>query len=596
MTGPPATSPQPTRVQTDTPAPTPARLERALRATAWVAAGFCLLVSGTMLYYHFTAREHDPWQSPRLLELKSRLRASPDDEQIKQEIRRLDLEFRQRYRRRLVLDRTGGWLLIGGLAVLVAAARTAARLRTPPPTPRPDPLAAVRARREQARARTATLGGVVLAGLATLLLTARSPVPEPNAGAQQRPAGTAVGEAGPDAVAWETWRLQWPRFRGPDGSGVSAFTNVPLSWAADSGANLLWRTPVPAPGHSSPVVWSNRVFLSGGDATRRELFCFDASDGTLLWRRAVENVPGSPAQQPEIPEMTGFASPTAACDGRRVFVLFANGDLAAFTLEGAPVWAKNIGVPKNTYGHAASPVAWPGLLVVQLDQDEDAPGGSKLLAFDPASGRLLWEQRKPTHSSWATPILVQAAGRAQIITLAVPFVMSFAPSDGRELWRAGLLSGEVTSSPILAAELVIAINPSSELLALRADGTGDVTQTHVVWRATDHVPDVTSPLSNGELVFTVSSGGMLTCFELRDGRKLWEAPLEMEVQASPALVGDKVLVLGLNGVAVVVEAARAFKELARSRLEDEFLASPAFADGRMFLRGKTHLWCVGERK
>lgn len=574
------------------------RLVAAWARTAWVAAGFCVLVSATMIYFHFTAREHDPWQSPRLLELKARLRVSPNDEHLKQEIRRLDLEFRQRYRRRLVLDRTGGWLLIGGLVVMVAAARQAARLRATPPMPRPDTDALLRLRRETARARAAAaaLGAVAFAGLATLVLTARSPLPRSPADVEQLFAGPGTETAAGDALPWETFLRQWPRFRGPDGSGVSAFTNVPLAWETDSGAPVLWKSPVPAPGHGSPVIWSNRVFLSGGDAQRREVFCFDAASGELMWRRAVENVPGSPATQPEIPEMTGFASPTVACDGRRVFALFANGDLAALTLEGAPVWAKNLGVPKNTYGHAASPVVWPGRLLVQLDQDEGAPGGSKLLALDPASGRLLWEARKPTHSSWATPIVVEAAGRAQIITLAVPWIMSFAPEDGREWWRAELLEGEVTPSPVFAAGLVLAVNPSTELLALRADGAGDVTRSHVVWRASDTIPDVTSPVSNGELVFTVSSSGVLTCFEVRDGAKLWEAPLEVEVQASPAIVGDKLFVLGLKGEAVVVEAARRFKELARSHLPDEFLASPAFADGRMVLRGKSHLWCVGERK
>jgi outer membrane protein assembly factor BamB len=235
-------------------------------------------------------------------------------------------------------------------------------------------------------------------------------------------------------------------------------------------------------------------------------------------------------------------------------------------------------------------------LLVPLDQDEGAPGGSKLLAFDPASGRLLWEARKPTHSSWATPIVVEAAGRAQIITLAVPFVMSHAPEDGREWWRAELLAGEVTPSPVFAGGLVLAVNPSTELLALRPDGAGDVTQSHVVWRAADNIPDVTSPVSNGELVFTVTSGGVLTCFDAPTGRKIWEAPLEIEAQASPAIVGERVFVLGLKGEAVVVEAARAFREVARSGLADEFLASPAFADGRMFLRGQTNLWCIGERK
>src|SRR4029077_11201085 len=121
-----------------------------------------------------------------------------------------------------------------------------------------------------------------------------------------------------------------------------------------------------------------------------------------------------PVRQPDIPESTGFAAPTMACDGHHVFVVFGNGDLAALTIDGAPAWFKSIGVPKNMYGHASSLAVWPGKLLVQLDQDEGAPGGSKLLAFDCATGRLLWERTKPTHGSWATPVIVEAAGKAQI--------------------------------------------------------------------------------------------------------------------------------------------------------------------------------------
>jgi outer membrane protein assembly factor BamB len=352
---------------------------------------------------------------------------------------------------------------------------------------------------------------------------------------------------------------------------------------------------VPIVGFNSPVVWSNRVFLSGGDAERRDVLCFDATDGKLLWQRAVENVPGSPAALPEIPEMTGFAAPTMACDGRHAFVLFANGDLAAFTLEGAPAWAKNIGVPKNMYGHASSLAMAPGKLVVQLDQDEGVPGGSKLLAFDCATGRLLWERSKPTHGSWASPIIVEAAGKAQILTLALPFVMSHALADGNELWRANFMEGEIAPSPIFAGGLVIAVSPAGNLIALRPDGAGDVTKSHVAWKADDNIPDITSPVSNGELVFTVTTGGNVAAIGLKDGKKVWEKDLEFEVQASPAIAGRQLLVLGTKGDLVFVEAGREFKELSRTKLEDAFHASPAFAGERMFLRGATNLWCLGTK-
>ena len=579
----------------------PSRLCVSLTWTVGVATVFCLLVCVTMLYQHSVAAERDPWKSPQLLKLKEMLRASPTDEAVKNEIRRLDLEFRERYVRRLSLNRTGGWLLVGGMAVMLLAAQQGEKLQARPWLPKLKPDASSEARRILARSRWSVAGisAVAVVGLATLAFTASSPLPKSAAEMDKMLDLAPEADAAANAPSLAEFRANWPRFRGPDGGGVSAFTNVPLKWDEKTGVpqgGMLWKSPVLATGHSSPVVWSNRVFLSGGDATKRGVFCYDATDGKLLWQRPIENVPGSPAQQPEIPEMTGFASPTMASDGRRVFVLFANADLAALTVGGAPAWSKNIGVPENTYGHASSLAIWPGKLIVQLDQDEGARGGSKLLAFDCATGRLIWERRKPTHGSWATPIIIEAAGSTQIITLALPFVISYSLADGNELWRAELMEGEITPSPIFAGGLVLAINPSVELIALKPDGAGDVTKTHVAWRTGDNVPDVTSPVSNGELIFTIASMGVLTCFEAKDGKKVWEQDLDMEVQSSPGLVGDRLLILSTKGVAVVVEAGRQFREVARGALADQFLASPAFANGHLYLRGATNLWCLGGSK
>jgi len=572
----------------------PSRLCVSLTWSVWVAAAFCLLVCATMLYQHWAAAERDPWKSPQLLKLKEQLRVAPTDEAVKKEIRHLDLEFRERYVRRLSLDRTGGWLLVGGMAMMLLAAQQAAKLQARPWLPKLKPEASSEARRIAVQSRwcVAGISAVVAAGLATLAFIASSPLPKTAADIDTLPGLASEGEAAANAPSLAEFRSNWPRFRGPDGGGISAFTNVPLTWDEKTGANVLWKSRVPTPGHSSPVVWSNRVFISGGDTARREVFCFDATDGKILWRRAIESVPGSPVEQPEIPEMTGFASPTMASDGRRVFVLFANGDLAALTFDGAPSWSKSVGVPKNAYGHATSLAIWPGKLIVQLDQDEGAPGGSKLLALDCATGRLLWERRKPTHGSWATPIIIEAAAKTQIITLALPFVISYSLADGNELWRAELMEGEITPSPIFAGGRVLVVNPSVELLALKPDGAGDVTKSCVAWRSGDNVPDVTSPVSNGELTFTVTSSGVLSCLDAKDGKKIWEKDFEMEVQSSPAIVGERLLALGTKGVAVVVEAGREFKEVGRSELPDEFYASPAFASGRMYLRGATNLWCL----
>ena len=577
--------------------PGPLRLCVSLQRTAWVAAAFCALLGTWLLVNHFNATNRDPWKAPQLLALKAKLVAEPKNETVKEEVRRLDFEFRQHYRRRLAQSQLAGWLLLAGAALLVATARQAAKWTTPLPRPRSDPDAAARAQRraQQSRWAVAGAGAVALLGLGSLVVTGKSPLPSSSAELDKLLGRGASGAeaAAADLPSPAEFAANWPRFRGPDAGGVSSFTNLPLAWNVQTGEHILWKVPAPPHGPNSPVVWSNRVFLTAGDAAKREVFCYDATDGKLLWQRGVENVPGSPAKQPEIPEETSFAASTAATDGRRVFAIFGNGDLAALTVEGAPAWSKNLGVPKNPYGYATSLGLWPGRLLVQIDQATGGPGGSRMICLDPASGRTLWERPRQTDPTWSTPIVIEAAGKAQVITLGLPHVISYALADGNELWRAECLEGEITPSPVFAGGLVLVVEPSLKLIALRPDGAGDVSKSHLAWTAEDDIPDVTSPAANGELAFIVNSGGMLTCFDLKDGKKLWGKDLEMEVQASPSLVGNRLLVLGTKGVAVVVEAARQFKEVSRSELPDKFLASPAFAGGRMFLRGATNLWCVG---
>jgi outer membrane protein assembly factor BamB len=576
---------------------TPPHLGASLSWTLWITAIFCVLVSATMLYQHWAAAERDPWKSPRLLALKEQLREAPTDETVKAEIRRLDLEFRERYVRRLSLNKTGGWLLVGGLAALLVAARTIVKQTAQPYLPKrrvaaPQDWFALAV---HSRWGVAGIGAIAMAGLAVLALTARSPLPTSAAELDKVLGRAPDADAVADLPTLPEFRANWPRFRGTDGGGVAS-GEWKLSFTEPADANVVWKSLVPVGGFNSPIVWGNRVFLSGGDADRREVFCYDATSGQLLWQRVVEKVPGSPAKQPDIPEMTGFAAPTMATDGRRAFVLFANGDLAAFNFDGSIAWAKNIGVPKNMYGHASSLAVWPERLIVQLDQDEGAPGGSKLLAFDSATGRLIWERKRAVHDSWASSIIIEAAGKTQIITLALQWAISHSLADGNELWRAEIMEGEIAPSPTFTGGLVVIASPSAGLFAIRPDGAGDVTKSHVAWSSQEPAPDITSPVSNGELVFTVLTMGALFCFDLKDGKLLWEHDLEMEIQSSPSLAGDQLLLASTKGHVILIEGAREFKETARVKLEDAFYASPALVDGRVYLRGTTNLWCLGEKK
>jgi outer membrane protein assembly factor BamB len=359
-----------------------------------------------------------------------------------------------------------------------------------------------------------------------------------------------------------------------------------------TGAGLAWKTASPCSGFSSPLIWGDKVFFSGGDAERREVVCLDLRNGQTLWRQAITNVPGSPASPPEIPESTGYAAASMASDGRRLYTIFGNGDLAGLSLEGKLLWSKGFGALHNAYGHATSLSAWRDRVIVQLDQGEPEERKSRLYAIDGRTGRVVWQKDRKVGASWASPIVFEAGGKAQIVALAVPAVMAYSASDGAELWSAEILNGEITPSPAFAGGHVIVASPSDKLVSIRPDGTGEIAKTHIVWTNEDNVPDVTSPASNGELVFTLTTSGMLSCLDAKDGKKLWEHDFEFECHASPAIASGRVYFIGQKGIAVAVEAGRQFKEVFRTEMGDEFHASPAFALDKIVLRGVTNVWCL----
>ncbi len=569
---------------------------RLWRLTAWVAAAFVVIVGLAMMGAHLQHKSSDPWKSPVLLKLKEQLRAEPRNEALKNQIRELDLKLRQRYFHLLALKASGLYLLCGGTAVFLIAAGQVRRINRRPPMPKLNPLAAeqlVKARGES-RLAIAGCGLVSAAALLAVAYGSKSPLPADVALATKLVSSgeVAVGAAA-DCASDDELRANWPGFRGFDGGGLVTVGSLPANLNGDA---ALWKSPAPAPGFNSPLIFGEHVFLTGGNAQKREVVCLEANTGTLRWRQAVENVAGSPAELPEIPEETGFCAATAATDGRRVYAMFANGDVAALDFTGKQVWARHLATPKNMYGHATSLRTWRDRVIVQLDQGEPEDRLSKLFALDGRTGATVWEKPRSVGASWATPIVVEATGKTQVITLAVPWVMAYDAASGAELWRAEMLEGEVTPSPVVAGGLLFVVSPSHKIVALRLNGSGDVTKTHVAWTIEEGAPDVTSPVSNGELVVTVSSGGFLTCFDAKDGKKVWEHDLEMETQASPAIVANRMILLGTKGDVVVCEAGREFKELSRTKLDDAFFASPAFANGRVYLRGNKNMWCFGAKE
>ena len=572
-------------------APPAVGLEATWRKVRWVAGVFTLTVALVMLFGHVGADAIDPLKSPELQALKEKLRLNPADEPTKQQIRQLDLQLRARYFRQLSHSASGVYLLLGGVAVFIISAGRCAAYRKQPPMPAAarvpsDPLSSARVARLSVSAMGATVAGVLL----LLSLGRGSAVPEKPGADKALNGSHPEGAAVPDCASEDELKQNWPRFRGAGGDGISEATNLPVSWDPKTGAGIAWKTPVPAPGFNSPIIWSNHFFFSGGDSTKREVFCYDCATGRLVWRQEVNNVPGSPAKPPEIPDTTGYAASSMATDGRRVYVIFATGDVAAFTLDGKRVWAKSFGPLKNPYGYATSLLTWRDRLILLLDQGEAEDGKSKLYALDGRTGNVVWQAPRKVGASWATPITFEAAGQPQVVALAIPWAIAYNLNDGSELWRLEGLNGEITPSPAFANGLAFVPSPSEKLFAIRPDGHGDVTKTHVAWSTEENVPDVTSPVSNGELVFTLTAPGLLSCFDAKDGKKLWEHDFEIECHSSPSIAAGRLYLFGQKGTAVITEAGRQFKELFRTDMPDVFHASPAFAPDMIVMRGVTNVW------
>ena len=579
---------------------------------AWVAGLFALVLGGLLLvnsvrlYQGAGNGKVRLVEAEKLLPLKIRLRDEPNNAELKEEVRILDQQLRYEFFRRERLAARGGVLLLAGATVFIIALQIALYLKRPRlPVPqfspqRDDPT------RESRRAGRAVAGASL--GLAALtmasvwgiskswdrraVLSART---GPDEGANAVPAGDGSRPfaepawfPSPDEIA-----ANWPRFRGPGGLATSGAVDVPTEWDGESGRNVRWKTPIALPGESSPVIWGDRIYVTGATEEKREVYCLDANSGKLVWSAPVTTPQGSRLEPPEVLEMTGFAAPTAVTDGRRVFAMFANGEVGGFKADGERLWARFLGAPKNAYGYACSPVMWRNRVIIVYDQGMGNPGSSKILALDAASGETVWSTPRVTPNSWVTPIVIEVEGKPQVITCSDPWLIAYDPATGKEIWKANCMAGDVAPSPVYANGLVYLVSDQACVAAVRPDGKGDVTESKIVWKWDDgDLPDMCSLLCDGPRFYLVVFG-VLHAFDALKGEWLWEHDLEAEFQASPILVNGTMYLLNTDGeMTMGVAGPTGFKETGRAALGEECGASPAIAPGRIYLRGREHLYCV----
>ncbi len=615
-------------VETDPSRPSP-QADTAYRIALRVASAcgvFSIIVCVLLLYDFGRRASQHPLDSASYNALRYALEQKQDDEKQKKQLRDFDLRLREEFFRQRTFTMFGSWLLLGSVSLCVLCATTAGALRRKLPMPGEQLTTIDVEARWTGIGRWSIVGVGILLGVGTLALSAGYPSRLPDellATGKETPGdtspttpGNGSAEATPPLTEEELAEM-WPRFRGPQGSGISTHTDVPTSWDVTTDEGVLWKTPIPLPGLNSPIVIGKRVFLCGATKDAREVYCFDADLGTLRWKKDVPGDPNRAGEEAE-PAFSGYAAPTMAGNGQAVFVLFGNGDMVAFDHAGNQLWAKSLGYPENSYGHSTSLETYKNLVLVQYDYGEVVKKTSaKLFAFDAESGEPVWEVDRPVITTWTSPILINHKGTDQLITCSDPWVISYNPADGSEIWRAKVLSPEAGPSPVYANGLLYVGNEYCEFTALSPDGKGDITkdaqttEKYVNWTSVDGLPDTCSPLVTDEFALLMPSSGYFTCMDAATGEFLWDHEFEyVEFTASPSMAGDLIYLVGqiedeeeededgypmMKAVIYLAKVTRDGCEVVgECPLGEGSRACPAFADGRIYLRGEKHLFCIGK--
>jgi outer membrane protein assembly factor BamB len=385
----------------------------------------------------------------------------------------------------------------------------------------------------------------------------------------------------------------WPAWRGPHGNGVSDEKDIPIRWSKTS--NVAWKVPLPGQGYSSPIIWGNRIFLTTclEKELKRVLLCLDRTNGRLLWEPVVLT-----SKLERKHSLNSYASSTPATDGRHVWVSFLQDhdiEVACYDFQGKPVWKRSPGRFYSVHGFCSSPILYKDMVIINGDQDAKA----YIVALDKATSEERWRADRPNRTrSYCAPLIIDAAGKKQLVLSGSKCVASYDPDTGKQHWLIDGPTEQFVASPVFLEKVIFITGgfPEHHLLGIRPDGKGNVTRTHVLWHhqttAASYVP---SPIARGKYFFVVSDGGMASCYDAKTGKRQWITRLGRRHSASAVAAGDGLYFPDDDGTTWVVKAGPKFQRVSKNELGEACFASPAIARGQIFIRTVGHLYCIGEK-
>jgi outer membrane protein assembly factor BamB len=430
---------------------------------------------------------------------------------------------------------------------------------------------------------------------------------------------TSSGAADPEAAR------NWPQWRGPFMTGVAPEAAPPLTWSETE--NIRWKREVPGAGTATPIVWGERVFIltavntgkkaeapppaavgpasggppsvkPGGEIFQFKVLCLNRKDGKTLWEKVAREEAPHEGHHPD----HGFASASPVTDGKVVLAYFGSRGLHCYDMDGQLKWSKDFGRmhTRNTFGEGASPALWGSTVVVVWDDETD---NDFIVALDKQTGKELWRTPRNEATGWSTPLVVDYEGKPQVVVSATGKVRSYSLEDGKEIWECAGQTANAIPTPVASKDTLYATSGfrGSALYAIALGHSGDLAGTDAIrWVVKKNTPYVPSPLLvNGRIYVLSGNNAVLSCFEAASGAPVFEGE-KLEglsgVYASPVAAGDRVYVLGRNGVCVALKEGKKLEVLATNKLDDKSDSTPALVGKDIFIRGHQSLYCISAEK
>jgi outer membrane protein assembly factor BamB len=394
----------------------------------------------------------------------------------------------------------------------------------------------------------------------------------------------------------------WPQWRGPDLNGISGEKNVPLRWSPTE--NIAWKLAMPSKSGATPIIWRNSVFLNVAEGDDLSLWRVDKSNGSVVWKKFIAGGNYEINKQ-------NMSSPSPSTDGDAVYVMTGLGIMKAFAFDGKELWMRDIqkdyGKFGLNWGYASSPLLHGDSLYVQVLHGMKTDEPSYLLRIDKKTGKTLWRVERPTEAvrespdSYTTPALLKYGGKEEIIVSGGDCVTGHDPATGKELWRGNGFNEarnpayRTIASTLVSGEMFFVPTRVRPMIAFRAGGRGDITESHKAWTF-NNGPDVPTPVTDGKYLYIVNDRGILWCLDAKTGAEIWGSQRIKPAiySASPILAEGRIYVTNEEGLTTVFRAADKFEVLAENDFADYTLSSPAVSDGRIYLRTKSFLWAIGK--